>query len=184
MDEFKRDLSMLNSLQIVRKHIFNGHSQILSDHLHYRLKETICEKFGIDFNDVLLVGSGKTGFSIKPTRRYGLFGEDSDLDLAVVSSTLFTKIWKEVHLYKRGGAYWPQKENFFKSLSEGWIRPDKLPQSQYFDFSKEWWDFFTALTTSGEYGPYKIRAGLYQSWFFLEEYQKICVEQCIEEARN
>jgi hypothetical protein len=87
----------------------------------------------------------------------------------------------EAYIYKKSGAYWPKSSSFFSYLSEGWIRPDKLPNSPLFSFTKEWWDFFNELTSSRMFGPYKIRAGLYHSMFFFEEYQKICIEQCIEE---
>lgn len=184
MDDFKDDLVSLNSLQIVRKHVFNGQSKVLTDSQFYQLKEDVCTIFEIDFNDVLLVGSGKMGFSIKPSRRYGVFNDESDLDIAVVSNELFQKVWKEAYKYKKSGAYWPKQGEFFKFLSEGWIRPDKLPSSKYFGFTGKWWDFFNELTSTEKYGPYKIRAGLYQSWFFLEEYQKICVQECIEEVNK
>lgn len=182
MDDFKQDLLTLNSLQIVRKYVFNGQSKILNDVQYYQLKEDICGCFDIDFNDVLLVGSGKLGFSIKPSRRYGVFNDDSDIDVAVVSTALFQRVWKEATLYKKSGAYWPKSNDFFRYLSDGWIRPDKLPSSEYFEFSLKWWNFFNDLSASEKFGPYAIRAGLYQSWFFLEEYQKICVDQCIEEV--
>ncbi len=184
MEEFKIDLQSLDSLQIVRKHVFNGPSRILDSDKYYQLKEAVCEHFDIEFNDVLMVGSGKLGFSIKQQRRYGLFNDDSDIDLAVVSTTLFSKIWKEAYLYQKSGAYWPKASDFFKHLSEGWIRPDKLPPSKYFSFTGDWWGLFTALSKSERYGPYKIRGGIYQSWFFLQEYQKICVQQCITEAKS
>ncbi|CAA0081302.1 Uncharacterised protein [Zhongshania aliphaticivorans] len=184
MNEFKDDLRLLNSLQIVRKHIFNGACHLLDNANYYQLKEDICEYFDVEFNDVLVVGSGKLGFSIKPQRRYGAFNDESDIDIAVVSTELFQKIWKEAYLYQRSGAYWPKSADFFKYLSEGWIRPDKLPSSKYFSFTEDWWNFFNKLTISERYGPYKIRGGLYQSWFFLQEYQKICVEQCLTEVKT
>ena len=60
----------------------------------------------------------------------------------------------------------------------GWIRPDKLPPEDRFAESRQWWNFFNKLTAAETYGPYKIRAGLYYSWFFLEGFQRICVDQC------
>lgn len=180
IEDFKQDLTDLTSLQIVRKYILGAESQILNPDQHYRLKEQVCEHFGVEFNDVIMVGSGKLGFSIKPSRRFQSFHDESDIDIAVVSSKLFEKIWTEAYLFKKGGADWPKAESFFKYLSEGWIRPDKLPRNEYFEFTSKWWDFFNALTSSGHYGPYAIRAGLYHSNFFLQEYQKICIEQCKE----
>lgn len=182
-EKFKADLATLSDVQIIRKYILNGGCYALNEDQHYRLKESICEHFKIEFNDVILVGSGKLGFSIKASKRYQPFGDESDIDVAVVSTMLFTKIWEEAHRFKRSGAYWPKCAEFFRYLSEGWIRPDKLPTSEYFKFTEYWWGFFNSMTSSKDFGPYKIRAGLYHSMFFMQEYQKICIAQCIEELK-
>ena len=183
IEEFKADLLTLSDVQIVRKYILNGGCHALNDDQHYRLKERICEHFEIEFNDIILVGSGKLGFSIKSTKRYEPFGDNSDIDVAVVSTKLFTKIWEEVHRFKKSGAYWPKSAEFFRYLSEGWIRPDKLPSSEYFKFTDNWWGFFNSTTASKEFGPFKIRGGLYHSMFFMQEYQKVCISECIEELK-
>lgn len=180
IDDFKQDLTNLSSLQIVRKYILAAESQILSADQHYRLKEQVCDHFKVEYTDVIMVGSGKLGFSIKPSRRFQSFNDDSDIDIAVVSTKLFEMVWNEAYLFKKDGADWPRAGSFFRYLSEGWIRPDMLPRNDYFEFTTKWWDFFNSMTSSGQYGPYKIRAGLYHSNFFLQEYQKICVEQCKE----
>jgi len=181
VDAFKADLGSHTSLQLIRKYILNADSQILTGDQHFRIKEEICEHFDVEFTNVILVGSAKLGFSIKPKKRFKAFGDESDIDIAVVSGKLFERIWEEAYRYKKAGAYWPQSTSFFRYLSEGWIRPDKLPASSYFAFTSEWWDFFNGVTASKRYGSYKIRAGLYHSMFFLQEYQKICIEQCMEE---
>lgn len=183
IEEFKADLTALSDVQIIRKYILNRSCHALSDNQDYMLKDRICEHFKIEFNDVILVGSGKLGFSIKSSKRYQPFGDDSDIDVAVVSTELFTKVWEEVHNFKKSGVYWPKCAEFFRYLSEGWIRPDKLPTSKYFKFTGYWWEFFNSITASKEFGPFKIRAGLYHSMFFMQEYQKICISQCIEELK-
>lgn len=180
IDDFKQDLANLSSVQILRKYILGAESQVLTADQHYQLREQVCEYFHVAYSEIIMVGSGKLGFSIKPARRFKSFNDKSDIDIAVVSPRLFEEVWREVYLFKKGGAYWPDAGDFFKYLSEGWIRPDKLPRNDYFKFTSQWWDFFNDLTRSGRYGPYKIRAGLYHSSFFFEEYQKICIEQCKE----
>lgn len=179
---FQNDLEHLSSLKVYRKYILSGSSHILDEDKHYELKEEICDNFSIEFTDVILVGSGKLGFSIKPSKRFVEFDDNSDIDIAIVSSALFEQVWQEAYSYKRSAAYWPKANDFFKYLADGWIRPDKLPSSKYFSFSGEWWDFFNRLTSSRKYGPYKIRGGLYHSHFFLKEYQTICIDQCIQES--
>ncbi|SEN30196.1 hypothetical protein [Nitrosomonas marina] len=184
IEEFKKDLALLSSIQIFRKYVLNGSCFALSDENHYRLREEVCEHFKVEFNDVILVGSGRLGFSLKQSKRFSEFGEDSDIDLAIVSTPLFEKIWEEAYLFRKSAADWPNSNIFFRYLSEGWIRPDKLPPSEYFNFTKSWWDFFNNITKSNKYGPYKVRAGLYHSHFFLKEYQTICIEQCMQEINN
>lgn len=183
IDDFKKDLNTLNSNQLFRKYILTGQAFALDNSKYYQLKEEVCDYFEIEFNDIVLVGSGKLGFSIKPSKRYEEFGNESDIDIAVVSTELFQKVWKEAFLYKKSGAYWPKSNIFFQYLSEGWIRPDKLPSSRFFDFTEKWWTFFNQITSNGRYGHVKIRGGLYHSWFFLQEYQKICIQQCIDEIK-
>lgn len=183
IEVFKADLKGLSSSQIMRKYILGAECSAMDNHQHFTLKEKVCAHLKVQFTDVIVVGSGKLGFSIKPAKRFELFGDESDIDIAVVSPVLFEKVWNETFLYKKTGADWPRSESFFKYLSEGWIRPDKLPVSEYFKFTSDWWGFFNELTASKEYGPYKIRAGLYHSMFFLEEYQKICIEQCQGECK-
>lgn len=182
LEEFKSDLKLLSSIQIFRKYVLNGDTFLLGSNEYYQLREEVCENFSVEFSDVVMVGSGKLGFSLKQKKRFVSFGEDSDIDIAIVSAKLFNKIWEEAYLYKKSLADWPRADTFFRYLSEGWIRPDKLPPSEYFSFTEEWWKFFNDVTNSGKYGPYKIRAGLYYSHFFLKEYQSICIEQCMQEV--
>jgi hypothetical protein len=94
----------------------------------------------------------------------------------VVCSRLFDQLWEDVFAYSQTGAYWPEKEKFMRYLFMGWIRPDKLPSGEFVD---KWWDFFRALTASGKFGDYKVAGAIYKSWFFLESYQSVCVENCI-----
>ncbi len=185
VQRFREDLKILDSRQIFRKHLLDGAPFALDKHASFALRGAICDYFEIEFSDVVVVGSGKLGFSIKPTRRYGLFNDDSDIDVAVVSTHLFERIWKEASLYAKSGADWPKKKEFFDYLSaKGWVRPDKLPPSTYFDFSRHWIEFFSYDLARMNLCPYKVNAGIYHSWFFLEEYQKVCIEQCIREANH
>jgi hypothetical protein len=183
LEDYKSDLNCLNSLQLFRKYIL-GNCHILSPQQHLEIREEISANFNVEFQDVIIVGSGKLGFSIKPSKRYMAFCDESDIDVAIVSTKLFEKVWEETYKYEKSKADWPESTKFFSYLSKGWIRPDKLPKSQYFTFTDVWWNFFNELTISKKYGPYKIRAGLYYSNFFLQEYQMICIEQCIEDFRN
>ena len=175
---FEEDLDVLSPVQIVRKHILHGECCILSPHEYFNLRSEVANCFELHPNQVLVVGSAKLGFSIVPDKPYRPFCDESDIDVALVSSTLFDKIWEDVYRYKDEVGYWPQLRDFSRYLFRGWIRPDMLPSSKMFSFGKKWWEFFQRMARDGMCGDYKIRGALYKSHFFLENYQKICVQQC------
>jgi len=180
-DKYREDLNKISNIQIYRKYILDSECYALSANQHLQLKEAIMNKYELEYTDVFIVGSAKLGFSIKPSRRYGEFCDESDIDVAIVSERLFTKIWQQAYAFEKTNSYWEKKNKFFNYLSHGWIRPDKFPISSIFPFSGEWWEFFRTLTKSERFGPYKISAGVYHSHFFLREYQTICINQCKEE---
>lgn len=175
---FKSALEALSTSQVVRRYLTFGSCHALDEDQHYELKEEIADHFAIHPSEVLVVGSGKLGFSIVPDKRYRHFGDTSDVDVAVVSPRLFESIWREVFDYAHEGGYWPARRDFEKYLFRGWIRPDKLPPSNVFELGNDWWEFFRSLTRSKRFGPYKVRGGLYRSWYFIERYQEIAVKGC------
>lgn len=177
-EQLKADLATLPTHSVVRKHITSGDCYILNHDDYFTLKDEVAGHFGVHPNDVFAVGSSKLGFSIARKKRYRPFTDTSDIDLAVVSSSLFDGIWEEVFNYRNEVGYWSQEEEFKHYLFRGWIRPDKLPPAHSFSTGAEWWNFFRELTSSGRYGVYKISAGLYRTNHFLESYQSICVKEC------
>ena len=184
LEQYKEDLRILSPIQIVQKHIICGESCVLPRQKYFDLRSEIAEHFQLDLNEVLVVGSAKLGFSIAPDKLYRPFHDESDIDVVIVSSRLFDKIWEAVFSYSLEGGDWPAYEAFIGYLFHGWIRPDKLPRSDIFKAGKDWWNFFLRITNSGVYGNYKIAGALYKSWFFLETYQKNCVQGCIDDLEG
>lgn len=178
IEVFKKDLREEETLTIVQKYICHGSSILLPDPEYFSLKRKVSHMFDIHPTNIFMVGSAKLGFSIKKSRRFQPFEDISDIDLAIISSQLFEQIWKEVYLYKMESGWWSDEKKFKKYLFRGWIRPDFLPTGKSFEITQKWWDFFMELTESGEFGPYKINAGVYHSLFFFESYQSICIDEC------
>ncbi|HDZ8838766.1 TPA: hypothetical protein RUW99_002408 [Aeromonas veronii] len=57
-------------------------------------KRFISKKLNIPFNNIAIVGSAKTKFSFSPTEKcLREFGDDSDLDLILVSKDMYRLIW-------------------------------------------------------------------------------------------
>jgi hypothetical protein len=75
--EFQADLKADTSV-VIRKHILEGESMVLDGRNAQNLLARVAERFDVDQREVRIVGSGLLGFSIKPGKRYELFGDASD----------------------------------------------------------------------------------------------------------
>lgn len=178
--EFREDLRQRDVPELVQRYITYGDCFALSADAYFDLKKNVGRQFGVHPSSVVVVGSAKLGFSIAPDKRYRIFGETSDIDVALCSSELFDAIWEDVFDFWTRGEQWTELTEFRKYLFRGWMRPDKLPPAKSFQRSKEWWEFFRQMTATGNYGSYKITGALYKTWHFLESYQQKCVGLCKE----
>jgi hypothetical protein len=180
---FKIDLKQYSTSEIVQKRLIFGDCQMLNKEQYFGLRLLIAKQFKVHPNEVLVVGSAKLGFSIAPKKKFRPFGDKSDIDVVIVSDTLFCSVWSSVYSFWKDKVIWESEGDFKKYLFRGWIRPDKLPPSAKFDFSKMWWEFFREITSKGDFGPYKISGALYKSWDFLESYQNFAVQYCKDELQ-
>lgn len=193
LDLIKEELLSTESEYFLRKHVIFGDSFWLDSVLYYQLKEEIAHHFQIHPSCVFMVGSGKLGFSLsekkifdKETRelietkpRLRAFGDESDLDIAIVSPSLFNNYWRQVYKFSRQKPLWYKEKLFKLNMFEGWMRPDQLPSSTgKFQVKKEWFEYFSNLTASGKYGDLTIAAGLYSDWEFVEAYQLKSIMEC------
>ncbi len=181
---FKQELRRREASQVYSRYILHGTCFALSEDQYWHLRQSVSDRFDIPLANVLVVGSGKLGFSIAPTKRFRPFGDTSDVDVVVVSENLFDSVWVKVHKYCVDGGYWDQIHQFQKYLFNGWIRPDMLPPPDTFQQTQEWWDFFQSLSASREYGLIKITGALYRNWYFLQEYQLRGIKSCIDSLRE
>ncbi len=182
IEAFKKDLITLNNTELVNKYYLSGTAFAFDDDHQYRLRQTVANYFAVDYSEVFMVGSAKLGFSIKPERRFQPFYDKSDIDIVLVCTRLFEEIWREVFSFERNGGYWPKVKEFKSYHFQGWIRPDMLPLEYSFALTKKWWKFFEDISGACEFGPYKIRGGLYHSRYFFDSYQQKCFEQCRQEV--
>lgn len=100
--ELYHDLLMDNDVYIF-KEICKNREQAYEKYDEF--KKYVSRKLGIHFNDIAIVGSGKIGFSCNPKKSFRDFCEESDIDLIIISSTLFNRFWSEYleEHYSEGG---------------------------------------------------------------------------------
>ena len=174
--DFQGDLVTLTDDIVFQKHIAFGESYVLNPERYFELKHEVSMKFGVHSTQVILVGSAKLGFSIAPSKQYQHFGDESDLDVAVISEDLFNRLWLAAFESWSNAGYWRHETQFKDYLFRGWLRPDYLPPTVKSAF--QWFEYFSQLTASQKFGPFKISAGVYKSWWFLERYQQGAIAQC------
>ena len=80
--------------------------ELTGDYSNFR--EAVSESIGVEADDIRLVGSSKFGYSMspKPEKRFRLFTPESDLDVVIVSSDLFSEIWGEFRFAYYNGYGW------------------------------------------------------------------------------
>lgn len=186
--EFKRDLAAAknNLNDVIQKHITTGEPVVIAPDVYYQLRRTVAYELGIHPSCVILVGSCRTGFSLKPKRLYQCVRADSDVDVAVISESLFDDYWDQVFDLTRSDRGWGQSEGkgFSVDLFKGWITPQRLPNRPRFKNGRKWTEFFDGLTATRICGIRRISARLYRSWKRLEAYQEIMVSQCRNDLRK
>ena len=111
LDTIKQDITDLTAKQFYLKHFHRSDNWYFENvlgipsadiiHALDDFKSIISDNLKINFNCIVMVGSGKIGYSLTPTasKLYKEFNNDqkirkiSDIDVAVVSTQLFNKYW-------------------------------------------------------------------------------------------
>jgi hypothetical protein len=123
-------------------------------------------RLGVPAQDLILVGSGRLGFSLNPDHLAQPFLPSSDLDMVIVSSEIFDGTWTELvekesdislasederHRIKR------TKDHFFK----GYLRPDHLPLS--IGLATEWFPKLASRFASAVANRHEVEGWLFKS---------------------
>lgn len=187
---FRQDVVGLKLVDVIRKHITTGVPVTVDAPTYFELRREISDHFQLHPNQIVVVGSSRLGFSLKPEKRFKEI-EPKDIDVAIVSESLFNQFWDIVFQKVREDRQWPTstKENkrFVRCLFAGWIVPDELPHLPRFALAQEWVDFFNKLNRTRICGVRPVSAWLYRNWERLEAYQEIHVAECkreIERGKN
>lgn len=129
----------------------------------------------------IVVGSAKLGFAYlekpgrdgsppKPAYRSYSPGE-SDIDVAVVSPIVYTRIWQDLARVGAQQVIFPWRTDLAAYMLHGWLRPDKFPPSA----PQRCTDWKTMVQKVSRMEPFRykrLRCGLFQSKYFLQHYQQ------------
>lgn len=187
--EFQNNCIQFDPDLIVQKILIDGPTYFFDEYApgkEFEFKKAIANTLNVHIRDIVIVGSGKLGFSIKPEDAiedlslylYKQFDHDylisneakkSDLDIAIISSTLFDK--EIENLFTHTGSYktfiGKNRTDFAKFILKGRFIIDYLPQD--FQLSQEMQNVQSKLQM--EYGR-DINLEIYKSWYFFEKYHQ------------
>lgn len=184
MQEFLDELGVIAQddqlLDFCRRRMLHGTPKIFDgrESDFYSFRKRIAEKFGVHYNEVIITGSAKLGFSPFKMRPFDF---DSDIDVAIVSPELFDRVMDYIHEYqlelRENRKVVSERElkayhSFLEYGAMGWMRPDLLPTSfRVRELKDEWFDFFQSISFgASEVGNYKVSAGVFKSNNHLERY--------------
>jgi len=177
-EELKVELNKYSLSRFINKFLlsdkaicFPGNENLILD-----MKETIANHFHIHTRNIEVVGSAKLGVSLNNQRLGKPYDNDSDVDLVIVCSELFDRVWNdlsqlELKKYTLGEKDRAKLEDCCSYIRDGNIRPDMLPDK--LPFRGHWWEIFNKVSNKKQYENREIRGRLFKNWFFVEKYYSI-----------
>ena len=175
-DIINEPVSYTTSKWIIERipHIFDNN---LENYIDW--KERLSTLIGVDSKAIVFTGTSCVGFSLNPKKNFKAFQDDSDIDVAVVSSHLFESAWH--YLRNIGPKYHRLKplvktaiiEHRERFIYHGTIATDRIVH--ILPFGKEW---VNAMNEMRKLDPTKnrdINFRIYKDFEALKSYQSIGV---------
>lgn len=128
------------------------------------------EKLDLHVNNLAIVGSAKLGFSLAPKKNFKVFEDDSDIDLVIVSSSLYRNAWdafidlsNRFHIHN----YNHITSNIFRRFVS--LKNPDIRNEFFKDWSRKMDPCRKDLQTIFNI-PHDINYRIYESWESVESY--------------
>jgi hypothetical protein len=195
--QFKKDiLAAEHHERVLQKHFIDRPCSFFSENindpdLEYKFRHEIADACSTNINDIIIIGSAKTGFSVKSKNLIKFDAatypdgrpKKSDIDVAIIDRSYFDNITYEIFKFSRHfddqwiNSNWKKNryyddgrvqlfEKYTKYLAKGWCRPDYLPEAFLAN-----WEILEKIKGWKEcLSNRKISIGIYSSWKFFKFY--------------
>lgn len=178
MEDFKNNLLTKDVKKVYRRYLLGHDIWLFREHIaptdfaqrYDDFKIYISEKLNLHVNNIAIVGSAKLGFSLAPDNNFRKFNEDSDIDIVIVSQSLFKQSWDAYFDLKQKG-YLPTYAPVAKDIFRRFVNlknPDI--RSTFFD---EWTRIVEPCKKDLQVLfsiPHDINYRIYDSWESVEQY--------------
>jgi len=177
LDIFKTDCMTLDHEVVVQKYLLEGSSYFFdldNDADEFQFKKDIAESLDVHLRDIVIVGSGKLGFSLKPDKVESGFypfttfdqNKNSDLDIAIVSGNLFDNQLKKIYMFtSQYQNIWGERNSIAKYILKGLLKTNYVPRE--YRISDKIKDVQNRYKM--KFGR-DINIGIYKSWYYFESY--------------
>jgi len=182
LDEFRGELLSRPLEDVVRTHVFQGIPYVFraSADAHAHLRAHLAKRLGATEEDITVVGSAKIGFSLSPHTFGRPFLPTSDIDVMVVSETLFDSMWfallrwhyPRLSLVPAGGSDWATARR--REVFLGRFEPDRIQFNRDLplphaltpvrDHATHWFDAFRSLSRLPAFAKRQVSGRLYRTW--------------------
>lgn len=188
-DSFLSELRRLGADTMVNHYLLEGVPAFFADRWedYCIFKENIAQSFGTHPKTVMLVGSGRWGFSTSPDKFPQKFDggkKRSDLDVAIADPALFDRAWRELYDVEMAedpkiSLGYIQRRRVM--LYEGRLDPTTFPPSMRFCQDCE--RFFKSLSEKSwdSRPPRKIGAWFFRDWLSVQRYYRKAFRQILKE---
>ncbi len=175
--EIKRARENGDSDELIVKRLFyfrRSPISIIHDDAIFKIFSSVAKKFDVPFKSIYVSGSAQTGHSLYKNTDFT--ERDSDLDLAIVDSGLFTRYmeasfsvtdgYRDLTKFRRTAKINDAFGFFQKNLAQGWFRPDLMPDCE---LRRDWFKYFSGLTQAHFESFKDVNCGIYLSPVFFEK---------------
>ncbi|WP_337084806.1 hypothetical protein [Elizabethkingia anophelis] len=168
--------------------------------IYEQITQYIADKFKIKKNQIILLGSARTGFAIDPQNYGRKFSENSDLDFAIIDSNLFEncvndfKLWKrktENNEYeeKQKNKFWNDNQtNLNYQIKKGFIDTYKIPNFIEFTTTQQINHSLSLVVLNLEsIQRIKVKeasARIYKDWDTFQRQLKINIEHVLDKINK
>ena len=184
-DKVRNDILSLSESDFVIEYILKTDVWYFSEYLKLNpsdfiqkldlFKKIVSANLDISFNNVLIVGSGKIGFSLSPTHKLlrkfdGDENKESDIDVAIISEKYFQELWN-VFRKEYCRRYIRPYNEIASSVFRGFINEDVL--SEVPEIRRVWQEKVNGanLILKNDIPiRHQINYRIYRSWEDLQEY--------------
>lgn len=189
-EEIEKDLKERDVREFYMKYLLRADNWYFENILHVPkesiihavddFKMLVSESMDIGFNNVVMVGSGKVGYSLSPDKFLKPFydegDEKSDIDIAIILPQLFDYFWR---LFR--ASYNITNKRFYKYISRGIYRGyiSDTDIMNIDDCRVEWLEKSNDATKQLQrsmYFRHEIHYRIYRDWKDLEEYHVQAIE--------